>query len=207
MCSPIMKRWSMVRDGSLIASITPGFRNWRQVWCNVASIPADVVATILPNIPAQAEAHFAVPAIGAVLNTINTRLDSDTIAYILDHGEAIFVLVDTQFLALVQAAIAKMAGDAPTIIEVADEAAGYPKTGRHEEYEDLISQGDPAFQWVMPEDEWESLALNYTSGTTGRPKGVVYHHRGAYLYTFGTAISWRMTLHPRYLTIVPLFPL
>ena len=165
----------------------------------------DVVATILPNIPAQAEAHFAVPAIGAVLNTINTRLDSDTIAYILDHGEAIFVLVDTQFLALVQAAIAKMAGDAPTIIEVADEAAGYPKTGRHAEYEDLISQGDPAFQWVMPEDEWESLALNYTSGTTGRPKGVVYHHRGAYLYTFGTAISWRMTLHPRYLTIVPLF--
>ncbi len=167
--------------------------------------PGDVVATVLPNIPAQAEAHFGVPASGAVLNTINTRLDTNTVAYILDHGGARIVLVDTQFLPMVIEAIAKQSGPAPTIIEVADAPAGHPKTGHYTEYEDFIAAGDPAFDWLMPGDEWESLALNYTSGTTGRPKGVVYQHRGAYLMTMGTAISWQMTLHPRYLTIVPLF--
>jgi fatty-acyl-CoA synthase len=165
----------------------------------------DVVATILPNIPAQAEAHFGVPAMGAVLNTINTRLDADTVAYIFGHGGAKIVLVDTGFLPLAEEAIARMEGDGPRIVEVADLEAGFPATGRYEEYEDFIAAGDPAFAWRFPEDEWESLALNYTSGTTGRPKGVVYHHRGAYLMTMGTVISWRMTLYPRFLTIVPLF--
>ncbi|MCY4261487.1 MAG: AMP-binding protein, partial [Rhodobacteraceae bacterium] len=94
---------------------------------------------------------------------------------------------------------------APLIIEVADPAAGFPATGRHEEYEDFLTKGDPEAPWVMPEDEWESISLNYTSGTTGRPKGVVYHHRGAYLMTMGTVISWRMALYPKYLAIVPLF--
>jgi len=168
-------------------------------------VPGDVVATLLPNIPAQAEAHFGVPAAGAVLNTINIRLDTDTVAYIFDHGGARAVLVDTQFLPLAEAACAAMIGAAPRIIEVADAAAGFAASGRHTEYEDLLATGDPGFAWIMPQDEWESLALNYTSGTTGRPKGVVYHHRGAYLMTMGTVISWRMVLHPRYLTIVPLF--
>ena len=167
--------------------------------------PGEVVATLLPNIPAQAEAHFGVPAMGGVLNTINTRLDTDTVAYIFGHGEARVVLVDTQFLPLAEAACAAMDGASPRIIEVADPQAGHPATGRYLEYEDLLTQGDPDFAWLMPQDEWESLALNYTSGTTGRPKGVVYHHRGAYLMTMGTVISWRMTLHPRFLTIVPLF--
>ena len=188
------------------------YRNYRRRVSRLASAltasgigPGDVVATILPNIPAQAEAHFGVPATGAILNTINTRLDSDTIAYIFDHGGAKMVLVDTQFLPVAQEAISKMAGDPPEIIEVCDVQAGFSPTGSYPEYEAFIAQGDPEFDWTMPADEWESLALNYTSGTTGRPKGVVYHHRGAYLMTMGTVISWRMVLHPMYLTIVPLF--
>ncbi len=164
----------------------------------------DVVATLMPNIPAQAEAHFGVPACGAVLNTINTRLDLETVAYILGHGEARIVLADTQFIDLAEAAVARQ-DTPPLLIEVPDAAAGFPATGRHTTYEDFIAKGDPDFVWVMPQDEWESIALNYTSGTTGRPKGVVYHHRGAYLNAMGQVISWRLVLHPRYLTIVPLF--
>jgi fatty-acyl-CoA synthase len=167
--------------------------------------PGQVVATLIPNLPAQAEAHFGVPACGAVLNTINTRLDIDTVAYIFEHGEAKVVLVDPQFLALAEAACARMQGPKPTLIEVPDEAAGFPASGKYQAYEDLLASGDPAFEWIMPQDEWESLSLNYTSGTTGRPKGVVYHHRGAYLMTMGTVVSWRMVLHPVFLAIVPLF--
>ncbi|MCB1364624.1 MAG: AMP-binding protein [Rhodobacteraceae bacterium] len=167
--------------------------------------PGDVVATILPNIPAQAEAHFGVPACGAVLNTINTRLEADTVAYIFGHGRAKVALVDSQFMALAEAATELMDGDGPTIIEVPDPHAGHPASGRYPQYEDMLAQADSGFAWIMPEDEWESLALNYTSGTTGRPKGVVYHHRGAYLSTFSQVVSWNMTQRPKYLTIVPLF--
>jgi len=167
--------------------------------------PGDVVATLIPNLPAQAEAGFGVPACGAVLNTINTRLDVGTVAYIFDHGDAKVVLVDGEFLDLAEAARDQMPGDGPEIIEVPDPQAGFPASGRHQTYDDLLAGGDPDFDWIMPEDEWESLALNYTSGTTGRPKGVVCHHRGAYLMTMGTVVSWRMVLRPKYLTIVPLF--
>ena len=167
--------------------------------------PGDVVATLIPNLPPQAEAHFGVPACGAVLNTINTRLDTATVAYILGHGGARVVLVDTQFLDLAEAACDAMEGEKPVLIEVPDAHAGFDATGRHETYEALLAKGDPDFRWHMPQDEWESLALNYTSGTTGRPKGVVYHHRGAYLNAMGQIVSWRMVLHPVYLTIVPLF--
>ena len=165
----------------------------------------DVVATLIPNLPAQAEAHFGVPACGAVLNTINTRLEVHTVAYIFDHGAAKAVLVDSQFLDLAEAACSEMESTPPRIIEVPDESAGFPASGRHQTYEDLLATGDATFNWQMPEDEWESFALNYTSGTTGRPKGVVYHHRGAYLMTMGTVVSWRMQLNPVFMAIVPLF--
>ena len=167
--------------------------------------PGDVVATLLPNIPAQAEAHFGVPACGAILNTINTRLDIGTISYIFEHGEAKVVFADTQFLSVVEAAVEKLSGPRPTLIEVPDDSAGFPATGKHETYESFLRNGNLDFDWIMPQDEWESLALNYTSGTTGKPKGVVYHHRGAYLMTMGTIVSWRMTLNPVFMAIVPLF--
>ena len=167
--------------------------------------PGEVVATVLPNIPAQAEAHFGVPACGAILNTINTRLDIGTISYIFEHGEAKVVFADTQFLSVVEAAVEKLSGPRPTLIEVPDDSAGFPATGKYETYESFLSNGNVDFDWTMPQDEWESLALNYTSGTTGKPKGVVYHHRGAYLMTMGTIVSWRMTLNPVFMAIVPLF--
>ena len=167
--------------------------------------PGDVVATLLPNIPAQAEAHFGVPACGAVLNTINTRLEADTVAYILDHGEAKVLLCDPQFLPMAAEAMERMSGPAPLVIEVPDDHAGVHGRGHYQQYEDFLATGDADFEWIRPEDEWESIALNYTSGTTGRPKGVVYHHRGAYLNAMGQVLSWRITLRPKYLTIVPLF--
>ncbi|MCA0922029.1 AMP-binding protein [Pseudooceanicola nanhaiensis] len=167
--------------------------------------PGDVVSTLLPNIPAQAEAHFGVPACGAVLNTINTRLEADTLSYILDHADTKVVLCDPQFIPVLVAAMEDMENEPPLVIEVADPHAGVNAYGDYMEYEAFLDTGDPDFDWIMPEDEWESIALNYTSGTTGRPKGVVYHHRGAYLNAMGQVISWRMVLHPRYLTIVPLF--
>jgi len=165
----------------------------------------DVVSTILPNIPAQVEAHFGVPAMGAVLNTINTRLDVDTVRYIINHAAPRAMLVDTEFLPVLDAALKSTNTASPLIIEVADPVAGIRATGRHQEYEAFLATGEPETAWVMPEDEWESLSLNYTSGTTGRPKGVVCHHRGAYLMTIGTVITWRMTLFPKFLAIVPLF--
>jgi 3-(methylthio)propionyl---CoA ligase len=167
--------------------------------------PGDVVSVLCPNIPAIAEAHFAVPLMGGVLNTINTRLDVDTVAYILDHSEAKIAIVDAQFIPLAEAAREKAAGEGPMLIEVADPAAGFPASGRHPEYEDLLASGDAGMAWRMPHDEWNSLALNYTSGTTGQPKGVVYSHRGAYLTAMGNIITWEMGLYPKYLTIVPLF--
>ncbi|MCE0505137.1 AMP-binding protein [Roseivivax sp. GX 12232] len=167
--------------------------------------PGDVVATLLPNIPAHAEAHFGVPAAGAVLNAINTRLDAGTVAYIFAHGGAKLALVDSEVIEVAEAALVEMEGPGPVLIEVVDAEAGCIASGRHTTYDALLAEGAPDAPWIMPEDEWESIALNYTSGTTGRPKGVVYHHRGAYLNAMGQVLSWRMVLNPVYLTIVPLF--
>ena len=167
--------------------------------------PGQVVSTLLLNTAPHVEAHFGVPACGAVLNAINVRLDVGTVAYIFEHAETRLALVDTAFIPLAEKVLGTMEGARPEIIEVPDEEAGLAATGRHTTYEELLAEGRADFPWIMPEDEWESLALNYTSGTTGRPKGVVYHHRGAYLSTLGQVISWRLVMEPRYLTIVPLF--
>jgi fatty-acyl-CoA synthase len=166
--------------------------------------PGEVVATLLPNVPAQVELGWAVPAAGAVLNTINTRLDVDTVSYILAHGEARALFVDAALLPLAEAASAALETP-PRLIEVPDAQAGLAASGRHETYDAVLARGAAGAPWHLPADEWESLALNYTSGTTGRPKGVVYHHRGAYLMTFGTVVSWQMGHHPRLLQVVPLF--
>ena len=200
------------RTAVIYGSHRKSYREYHQRCSQLASAlkkigikSGDVVATVLPNIPAQAEAHFGVPACGAVLNTINTRLDTNTITYIFEHGEAKVVLADTQFLSVIEDAIENLKGPRPTLIEVPDAEAGFPATGNYETYENFLKTGDVNFNWIMPQDEWESLALNYTSGTTGKPKGVVYHHRGAYLMTMGTIVSWRMTLNPVFMAIVPLF--
>ncbi len=165
--------------------------------------PGDVVATLLPNIPQQVIAHFGVPAAGAVLNTINTRLDVDTVAYIFEHAGAKIVLVDSTLVPLAEASARQMSGPRPEIVEVVDH--GQTASGHHSTWDELIAGGDPAAPWIFPQDEWESIAINYTSGTTGRPKGVVYHHRGACLAATANIVAWRMTLWPVYLTIVPLF--
>jgi fatty-acyl-CoA synthase len=164
----------------------------------------DTVAAMLPNIPAMYESAFAAPMIGAVLNTLNIRLDAEAIAFMLDHGEAKVILVDPEFGAVITRALALMKGPKPFVIDVDDAAFGGSRIGAIE-YEDFIATGDPAFSWNLPPDEWDAIALNYTSGTTGDPKGVVYHHRGAYLNAVSNIVSWSMPAHPVYLWTLPMF--
>ena len=169
----------------------------------------DVVALMAANTPEIFESHFGVPLSGGILNTINTRLDPDTVAYILDHGGAKVLITDTEFAGTVRLALARMTGPKPIVIDIVDAAA---KLGQAPEdrlgsltYEALLESGDIDHPWQLPADEWQSLSLNYTSGTSGRPKGVVYHHRGAYLMSLGTVVGWGLPPHPRYLYTVPMF--
>jgi fatty-acyl-CoA synthase len=164
----------------------------------------DTVAMMAANTPQLLEAHFGVPMIGAVLNALNTRLDSKTIAFILEHGEAKALITDREFSAIVGPAL-KQLGKPLIIIDI-DDPLGAPGEALGEiEYEAFLESGDPNFAWSYPEDEWDAISLNYTSGTTGNPKGVVLHHRGAYLNAIGNLMVWSMPRHPVYLWTLPMF--
>src|SRR3984893_16491599 len=164
----------------------------------------DTVALIAPNIPEAFEAHFGVPMAGAVLNALNIRLDPETIAFSLGHGEAKVLITDTEFSPVIRQALAQLE-QKPVVIDIADATGpGGDRLGEMD-YESFLATGDPAFPEVTPEDEWDAIALNYTSGTTGNPKGVVYHHRGAYLNALGNILVWGMRQHPVYLWTLPMF--
>jgi fatty-acyl-CoA synthase len=167
----------------------------------------DTVAVMLPNTPAMVEAHFGVPMVGAVLNAINTRLDPSTVAFMLDHGEARTVIVDTEFAPVMSKALAMRTSTRPIhVISVSDPIYTGPAQAIGViDYEDFIAAGDPQFEWQLPENEWDAIALNYTSGTTGNPKGVVYHHRGATQAAISNILEWDMPKHAVYLWTLPMF--
>ncbi len=167
----------------------------------------DTVAVMLPNTPPMIEAHFGVPMVGAVLNALNTRLDPEALAFMLDHGEARVVIVDPEFSGTLGKALALRASDTPLqVIEVNDALYGAPvRRLGGTDYDAFVATGDPHFAWNLPSDEWNAIALNYTSGTTGNPKGVVYHHRGAAMNAISNALEWDMPKHAVYLWTLPMF--
>src|SRR5215831_7430923 len=165
----------------------------------------DTVAAMLPNVPAMNELHFAVPMAGVVLNALNIRLDAPSIAFQLDHGGAKFILVDPEFSGVITEALALMSQPKPFVIDVDDAAFTGGKRIGEIEYEAAVAAGDSAFQPRYPDDEWNAIALGYTSGTTGNPKGVVTHHRGAYLNAISNILAGQLGLHPVYLWTLPMF--
>lgn len=188
---------------------------WAQAYqraCRLASALAqhgigknDTVAVMLPNTPPMIDAHFGVPMAGAVLNTLNTRLDANSIAFMLEHGDAKAVIVDREFSAVMRAALARIKHQI-IVIDVDDpQYAGPGERIGAIEYDTFIAQGDPNYPWKNPADEWDAIGLNYTSGTTGNPKGVVVHHRGAYLNAVSNVMVWSMPRHPVYLWTLPMF--
>ena len=165
----------------------------------------DTVAIIAPNIPAMFEAHYGIPMTGAVINALNTRLDPASIAFMLQHGEAKVLLTDGELSATVGKAL-QMMERRPLVIDIDDVlgSVGGERLGELE-YEDFLAEGDSSFEWSLPRDEWEAIALNYTSGTTGNPKGVVLHHRGAYINAVSNVVTWAMPHFPVYLWTLPMF--
>ena len=165
----------------------------------------DTVAIMAPNTPEFVEAHFGAPMCGAVLNALNIRLDADAVAFILNHGEAKVLLTDRQFSDVVGEALHKVSHPI-LVIDIDDPMAdGAGELIGQMDYEAFIAEGDADYDWTPPDDEWRAIALNYTSGTTGDPKGVVYHHRGAYLNALGNAVTWSMPQYPVYLWTLPMF--
>ncbi len=164
----------------------------------------DTVAMMLPNVPASLEAHFGVPMCGAVLNALNIRLDAKTIAFILDHGEAEVLLTDKEFAPVINEALS-LCEAKPLVIDVDDALAPEGELLGEIEYEAFLAEGNASYDWQYPENEWDAISLNYTSGTTGNPKGVVYHHRGAALNSLGNITAWAMPQRPKYLWTLPMF--
>jgi fatty-acyl-CoA synthase len=167
---------------------------------------ADTVAVLLANTPAMLECHYGVPMCKGVLNTLNTRLDAAIIAFSLDHAKARILIIDKEFSATVKEALSLLTGPKPLIIDYEDpEYAVQGERLGNIDYESFVESGDPDYAWAMPDDEWDAISLNYTSGTTGNPKGVVYHHRGAYLLAQGNVLTAAMQKHPVYLWTLPMF--
>ncbi len=189
-------------------------RNWRETYARCRRLASalekrgvkrgETVAAMLPNVPAMMELHFGPAMIGAVLNTLNTRLDAEAIAFMLDHGEAKVLVTDREFSATVKKALT-IAKARPLVVDVDDALFTEGEALGTIEYEALLAEGDPEFAWRYPGDEWDAIALNYTSGTTGNPKGVVYHHRGAFLNAASNIIDWQMPRHSVYLWTLPMF--
>ena len=189
-------------------------RTWREVYARARRLASalerrgvgrgDTVAAMLPNVPAMVELHFGPAMIGAVLNTLNTRLDAEAIAFMLDHGEAKVLFTDREFSGTVAQALAR-AKSKPLVIDVDDLLHEGGEFVGETEYEAFLAEGDEAFEWTLPPDEWDAIALNYTSGTTGNPKGVVYHYRGAYLNAINNILDWSMPKHAVYLWTLPMF--
>ncbi|MBC7437360.1 MAG: acyl-CoA synthetase [Bdellovibrionales bacterium] len=192
-------------------------RNWSEVYSRCRQLASalaqhgigkgDTVAVMLPNTPPMVEAHFGIPMAGAVLNALNTRLDSETLAFMLDHGEAKAVIVDPEFAGVMQRAISLRQSTQPLLVIDVEDAVF---TGPAERigsitYDALVATGDAAFEWQLPGDEWDAIALNYTSGTTGNPKGVVYSHRGAAINAVSNILEWDMPKHAVYLWTLPMF--
>ena len=168
----------------------------------------DTVSIIAANTPEIFEAHYSIPMTGGVINTINTRLEAETIAYILEHSDAKLLITDTQFSPTVKKAL-QLYGRKIDVIDIVDDQAilreGEGERLGEYSYEEFLTKGDDNYHWKRPEDEWQAISLSYTSGTTGKPKGVVYHHRGSYLMSTGSITAWNMTNHLTYLYIVPMF--
>ena len=198
-------------------SVVHGARRytWSETWARARRLGSalaqrgigkgDTVAAMLPNIPEMFECHFGIPLTGAVLNALNTRLDAATIAFILNHGEAKILITDREYAPTVEDALGRI-GREIAVIDVDDSEYGGDGALLGEmTYEDFISGGDPAYEGREPDDEWDAISLNYTSGTTGNPKGVVYSHRGAYIGAIGNPMTWSMPQHPVYLWTLPMF--
>ncbi|EAR62649.1 acyl-CoA synthetase [Neptuniibacter caesariensis] len=189
-------------------------RNWAETYTRCRQLGSalqkrgigqgDTVSVIAPNLPEVFESHFGVPMAGAVLNAVNIRLDAEAIAFILQHAESKVVIVEREFSDVVQKAL-RIAGTSPLVIDIDDPTYEGGELIGSMDYEAFIAEGDPEFAWQPPADEWDAITLNYTSGTTGNPKGVVYHHRGAYLNAMSNIVSWDMGRHPNYLWTLPMF--
>jgi fatty-acyl-CoA synthase len=192
-------------------------RNWGEVYARCRQLASalqkvgvgkgDTVAVMLPNTPPMVEAHFGIPMAGAVLNALNTRLDAETIAFMLDHGEAKVVIVDPEFAGVMQQALALRKATTPLLVIDAEDVmyTGAVQRIGSTTYDAFVASGDAGFEWQLPADEWDAIALNYTSGTTGNPKGVVYHHRGAAINAVSNILEWDMPKHAVYLWTLPMF--
>ena len=212
-----LERSALVHPDQLAIVHGPLRQTWAQTYARCRQLAdalqqrgiglGDTVAVMLPNTPPMVEAHFGIPMSGAVLNTLNTRLDAEAIAFMLDHGEAKVVIVDPEFAKVMERALSLRTRTEPVLVIDAEDAlyTGEARRIGSLTYEALLASGSPDFAWHLPEDEWQAISLNYTSGTTGNPKGVVYHHRGAALNAISNLLEWDMPKHATYLWTLPMF--